>query len=373
MEGGARSWGHLLGRAAAAVAIYHAGLIVAFLHYAQIAASRVPLVPVPLHYAFLLVPLQVVYRREGAAQFLRVSVLSVAMLVAVRVALAASALHELATAGPQNEIERIVLAPLPGVIAPWFAVEVVTAAVLVAGLAWVNIYGPMFLRWRTVYRVLAATGAASVVALGIIVMLAANHAFVDSIKQLFTNFMDYVRKASAQAEAPLPKLPDMDAMMRLFWDYMFSGFVSGYFLNLAGSWFIGTRMALRGRTNVGPRLRGFELPEVMVWPLIASWAIVLVGHYTKLGYVAAFALNAGLILLALYAVQGLAIIETLLARSRRGPDASRLMFLGLVAAFVVPLLTILALVVVPLVGVSEIWVKYRVERKEQTDEGEGDT
>ncbi len=374
MENPARVWLRLLGRAALAVAAYHAGIVVAF---AYMLASRSALVQVPLHFAFLLVPLQVVYRRSGPRDFLRVSVLAVLLLAALRVALAASALHELAAAGPQSEIERVVLAPLPGVVFPLIAVELLTVVALLAGLAWLDIYGPALLRWRTIYLALAATGCAAVVALGAIAALGRNHAFVGSIKQLFGNVTDmfarWVAQAGGQAGVQPPKMPGADEMLRTFWDYLFGSLVFGYFLNLTGAWYIGGRVGSRNRFDEGARLRRFALPDVIVWPLIVSWSVVLLGRFAALGWLRAFALNAGLILLALYAVQGLAVIETLLARRRRGPDARRLLFLGLLVALVVPALTVAALVIVPLVGVSEIWIKYRIERKEETDEGEGDS
>jgi hypothetical protein len=370
MENRPRVWLRLLGRAALAVAVYHAGIVVAFLY---MLASRSTLVQVPLHFAFLLVPLQVVYRRSGPRDFLRVSALAVLVLTVVRVALAASALRELAAAGPQGGIERAVLAPLPGVVFPLIAVELLTVVALLAGLAWLNIYGPVMLRWRTIYLALAATACSAVVALGVIAALAGNHGFVESIKQLFANVMDMFRQAAAQADATLPKMPGADEMLRTFWDYVFGSFVFGYFLNLAGSWYVGGRIGSRNRFAEGVRLEAFALPDVMVWPLIVSWSVVLLGRFATLGYLRAFALNAGLILLALYAVQGLAVIETLLARRRRGPDGRRLLLIGLLVALVVPVLTVVALVVVPLVGVSEIWIRYRIERKEETDEGEGDS
>jgi hypothetical protein len=176
---------------------------------------------------------------------------------------------------------------------------------------------------------------------------------------------------------PVPRLPDGAAMMEAFWDYLFASFVFGYFVNLAGAWYVGDRIAARNRFD--RRLSRFTLPDAMVWPLIGAWAVVLMGRFAKLGYLRALALNAGLILLALYAVQGLAIIETLLARmarsgaTRQGAQARRWPVFGLILVLLVPALTVLALVVIPLVGVSEIWVKYRIERKEETDEGQGDT
>jgi hypothetical protein len=371
----ARSWARLAGRAALAVAIYHGGIVVVALF--TLAASRWSVIQVPLHFAFLLAPLQVWYRRNGAADFLRVAALAFVILAALRGALAVSALRELAAAAPQSALERTVLAPLPGVIFPMVSVELVTVLALLAGLAWVNVYGPQVVPWRTVYRMLSVTAGSCVLALATIVLLSANHAFVESLTRLFVNVFDMIARAAAGAvgpEALPPRPPDSAAMVQLFWDYLFASFVFGYFLNLAGAWYVGDRIAARNRFDRGRKLARFSLPDVMVWPLIASWAVVLAGRFAKLGYLRAFALNAGLVLLALYGAQGLAIIATLMARRRaaRGGQARWPLFAFLLA-MLVPALTVAAMVVIPLVGVSEIWIKYRIERKDETDEGQGDT
>ena len=366
-----RSWSRLLGRAALAVAIYHGGIVVSF---AYMAASRWSILQVPLHFAFLLVPLQVWYRRNGARDFLRVASLAFLILAALRLALAASALGELAAAGPRSEIERAVLAPLPGVVFPLVSVELVTVLALMAGLAWVNVYGPLVVQWRSIYRMLAATAASCVLALATITLLSANHGFVESLTVLFGNVVQLFAKAAAGADVPLPKLPEGPAMIQAFWDYLFGSFVFGYFVNLAAGWTVGDRVAVRNRFRRERSIARFALPEATVWPLIVAWAVVLLGRFAKLGYLGAFALNAGLILLALYAVQGLAIIETLVARrAGRRAQGTRWLVLAMMLALLVPALAVLALVVIPLVGVSEIWVRYRVERKDGTDEGQGDT
>ena len=357
------------------MAIYHAGIVVAFVY---MVASRSSIVQVPLHFAFLLVPLQVWYRRNGARDFLRVAALAFLILAVLRFALAASALGELAATGPRSEIERVVLAPLPGVVFPLVSVELVTVLALLAGLAWVDVYGPQVVRWRSIYRMLAATAGSCVLALATIVLLSANHGFVESLTQLFGNILELFRKAAAGAtgaDIPLPKMPDGAALTQSFWDYLFASFVFGYFVNLAGAWYVGDRIAARSRFGGARSLARFALPDIMVWPLIGTWAVVLLGRFATLGYLRAFALNAGLILLALYAVQGLAIIETLLARSRAGQGAGprRWPLFGVMMLLLVPVMAVVALVVIPLVGVSEIWVKYRVERKDETDEGQGDT
>ncbi len=364
----ARIWVRLLARAALAVAVYHGGIVVAFL---TMVASRWSLVQVSLHFAFLLVPLQVVYRRNGPRDFLRVSALAFLLLAGLRVALAASALGDLARPAHQSDVVRAMLAPLPGVLYPLVSVELVTVLALLAGLAWVNVYGPTIVPWRAAYRMLAATAAASVLALATIVLLAGNHAFVESLQQLFGNFLEVARSAAARAEMTVPQLGQGASMMQAYWDYLFGSLVFGYFVNLAAAWYLGNRIGARSRYQKS--LAAFSLPEVFVWPLIASWTVVLIGRFVKLGHLRAFALNAGLILLALYGVQGLAIIETLVARVRRGPESRRWLLIAVLLALFVPALGVLALVVIPLVGVSEIWIKYRIERKEQTDEGEGDT
>ena len=369
MEGRGRYWLSLLLPAGTAVLIYHAGIILSFI--TMLAAARSSMVQIPVYFLFLLVPLQIVYVRRGADVFMRVAGLAFAMLLVLRVLLATSALRELADAPPAGRLEAVVLAPLPQVVVQLVFVEMITAAALFAGLIWVNVYSPAMVRWRLTHRLLAATGAAGVVGLLASAALAGSADFVAGMTELFKNVMAVFREAADNAgQAFSFGGADPELLMRAFWDYLLGGFIFGYFVNLSGAWYLGGVWGSRSRLAGRPALGGYALPDIMIWPLIGCWAIVLAARFTALGHVRDVALNGGLVFLFLFGLQGLGVLQHLVARSPRLRDSRRYWMVAVLVLLFAPRLATAVLVAVPLLGVSEIWVKYRSRWKGESDEGD---
>lgn len=106
-------------------------------------------------------------------------------------------------------------------------------------------------------------------------------------------------------------------------------------------------------------LANFRIAEYMVWPLLFGLAVFAASLVVKLPLlVERLSAMVSLGMILLYLLQGLGIIAAFLAR-RRNP-ISRPLPLPLVCAilFLTPLSTV-AMVVVPLLGVLEIWVRMR--------------
>ena len=89
-----------------------------------------------------------------------------------------------------------------------------------------------------------------------------------------------------------------------------------------------------------------------------------------MGLTRSVALSVGLLFLLLFGLQGLGVLQHLIARSPRLREMRRFRFMGiLILVFAAPVRQV-ALVLIPLVGVSEIWIQYRVERKGEKNEGD---
>ena len=110
------------------------------------------------------------------------------------------------------------------------------------------------------------------------------------------------------------------------------------------------------------RLASFRLESHYLWPFIASWAGIGLGLLVDLGVVSYVVWNVGLVMLFLYGLQGLAILRFLF--EKRG--LPRLLWLLLVVGLVVlaasPRAGIVVVFGIPLFGVSENWIRYRVSR-----------
>jgi hypothetical protein len=377
-EAKGRTWVALAVSALVTVLVYHAGMI-ATVFFAVMA--RYQALQLPLYFAFLLLPLQVAYNRRGARDAVRIAALAFLMLLLLRVVTAVSVLREL-TAGT-GQIESA-LAPLPGILVPLVFVELVTAAVLIGGQLWLNVYSPVYVTWRTLYRILAATAVAAAAGLVTVVLLQTNSRFVEGIERLFANVAAMIQEGLANAigeGAPEVRAIDPTQSVQVFWDYVITGFVFGYFVNLTGAWFLGNQWSDPRRFGRRPVLSYFKVPDTLVWPLIVSWALVGADwersserisswpdQFVELGVIGSLALSAGMLFLFLFGLQGLSILRFLAARSDRLKDLRRFWFIGLLILMVFRPLVLLTLAGVALFGISEIWIEYRVERRGEKHE-----
>ncbi|MEE8441774.1 MAG: DUF2232 domain-containing protein [Spirochaetia bacterium] len=159
------------------------------------------------------------------------------------------------------------------------------------------------------------------------------------------------------------------ALTRLVIRIFLSGFLFGFFIILVGGWWLGTglalgkRLALPGPNEVAERLRmlsitRFCVPGVMIWIVIAAWGAVLVSMLVDVGWLSFVMWNFAFLTLAMYAIQGLAVIWHLLDR-RKIARAQRVgLAVALVIGLLIPGLNLVFLLGLPGLGISEVWVNY---------------
>lgn len=164
------------------------------------------------------------------------------------------------------------------------------------------------------------------------------------------------------------------ALMRLVMRIFMSGLLFGFFVMLVGNWWLGTKIALRerlalpGPNEVAERLRSFSitlfrLPMVMIWVVIGAWGAVLLSMVVDVGWLSLVIWNLALLTLAMYALQGLAVMWHLLDRRKVGRGQRIGLAVALVIGLLIPGLNFVFLLGLPGLGISEVWVNYhRFER-----------
>jgi hypothetical protein len=341
------------------VLLYHVGMV-AFLWLAL--TLRIGFVQIPLYYAFFLIPLQVTFARRGSRAFFARAGISIALLILVRIILARALLSNPGAVSIFESSRDIAL--------PFIALELLTVAFLTAGLAFAN----LGTRRRRLYRLLGATVAAGIAGLLATLAFSRSAAFLAGLERFFQEVLATISGlVSPEADGTLalpPELTDPGLLVRGVWQYALNGFIFGYFVNLSGSWFIGTAIANRAMGSNGYRslVARFKVPDFLIWPLIASWALVLITQLLKVGFLDALVLNVALVFLFLYGMQGVSIIRYLLVKYNASRAWKLILLLAVVLALVFPALTLAAFVLVPGIGVSEIWLKQRTRRKENDEQ-----
>lgn len=114
-------------------------------------------------------------------------------------------------------------------------------------------------------------------------------------------------------------------------------------------------------------LKDFCLPDRLIWVCIVSCSVLLIDLKFDIGILGAIGWNIGLTTLLLYGVVGVSIISHLSAKRGKSISPSRLLFLCLLL-LLVPGANLLISVIIPIIGISEIWIKFRAESKESPNE-----
>ncbi len=353
------------------VVLYHIGLF--FSAVVMMLLMRSSVLQIPVYFVFYLVPLQFLLIRRGREAFIYSIFISFVILILFRFYMASSmtrSIEEMTI----TRTEFSVLRNIGTVVFPLVMIELVTLASLVGGLAVLNLYQDR--RWGTLYKLLFATAGATGVGVVMTLILSADKSFIATMEKLFAEAMKYlgemVREMSGiqNGDAAVEPLRGLDTalLMKGFWSYVISSLAFGYFMNLSITWYVTKIWEARTYGREVKRLADFHLPDNFVWPLIGSWSVVLLGRFVNLYGVEIVAWNAGLVFLFLFGLQGVGILRHFLRKYHISHRLHFLTILGILIVIFLPPLTIALFVLVPGLGVSEVWIKHRSERKEKDEE-----
>jgi len=111
----------------------------------------------------------------------------------------------------------------------------------------------------------------------------------------------------------------------------------------------------------------FKVPDLFLWPFIVSWIIALLDIVLGLGIFGILGWNIALVFLMIYGTAGISILMNLGAR--KGIRLNPLSWVVFsIFLLLIPVINVIMLIVIPVLGISEHWIKYRKELKENLDE-----
>ncbi len=246
---------------------------------------------------------------------------------------------------------------------------------------------------RTLWKLLAATVFVGIISLVVILFMMRDErvteAFRAQIEQVMTMFQpEAVGSESLSAEGELQGI-DIDSVVIFVRKTLLRNYLAGYFMVLSAVWLLGRKLGERysmiqsseyeglsalDTASTYPPHRGrfvverFSLPDSMIWPLLLSWAGVLADVTVGLGFIGYVVWNIGLITLFLFGIQGFGILRWFLVKRRVTKGVRRLIYLSMVMLFFIPGANFLLVLGVPGLGISEVWIKYRIA----STKGKGD-
>lgn len=315
-------------------------------------------------FVLFLVPLQIVASRRGIRALLLAEGVFLAVFLAIR--------FWPAVATPEHA--------LPDVMG---SIEIGIAAVCLLGMIVVNL--PLKRRPRTVWLLLAATGAAGVAAVPAALLLAGTPAFHLAMDQLFGEVSKmltgvFAPAADSGAAAFFAQMLRPDRLRQMTEATLLRSVAADYLVLLSFSWWAGQSAARRStafRAPGGFRFSAFRLESGWLWPLIASGALVLADLF--FGSSASFAFfgavggpyaawNVGLVILFLFGLQGMAIVMFLFEKYRLPRVLWFLLIVGLGVLAASPGAGLFIVLLVPILGISENWIRYRIPREAEPAE-----
>ncbi|HYW82935.1 MAG: hypothetical protein ACHQ1F_06275 [Spirochaetia bacterium] len=299
--------------------------------------------------ALFLIPLQVVASRRGIQALVAASGIFLAVFLAIR-------LFPFVQSGGASSPDILV------------AVEAGFVLVLLIGMVIVNF--PFHGRPRTLMMLLSAAALAAVAAIPAALLLPGSVPFQQSMTNLFAEvsktLSGVISSADVVAGSLFASLLVPAKLQELTQAYILRSFVADVIVLLSFSWWAGQASAARTSALFGARatfrFAAFRLEGWYLWPLILSGALILADLFFGISFWAYAAWNVGLVMLFLYGLQGMAILRFLFEKH----GVPRFLWLLLIAALAIlaasPGAGLFVILAVPLLGVSENWIRLRVPR-----------
>jgi hypothetical protein len=302
---------------------------------------------VVLSFAFL-VPLQIAFGRLGKQGGMLATGISAAALVVFQG-------WRLLTGSPAQlslELSLAMLYPL----------------LLVGAMLFLN--ADTFKRLAPAVRTLAVSLAISVLLAPLVGSLLGDvelrQALTESVASLVKNLtsatVGAVGAAASYDSAVLTANLDPTEMVATTLSIFSSCYAALIYVLIGGSWWLGNRLSGEGSNGrrEAPALREIHLPDVLVWPFLASLALLLAAGAAKAGPAAtAVAWNLSLVFALAYAAQGTGIVAHYLEHWKV-PKPFRIAFVIAIALSATTSPIGLGLVaILPVLGVTELWIPYR--------------
>lgn len=317
-----------------------------------LAVSLVSIILYQFNMLFLfLIPVQLLHVRRGDRELLAGAGIVFAATVAI-------ALSRIALAGAEALTGAIIV------------IEAAVPLLLLGGLAAVNLKWPgRPARYVRSVKLIIVSSAIGLIAAPFLISGMRDNGFEQFVLEQIEAFTVSLNTAAAGDPSMMYSfadlLQDTEALAALITEILLRTFVFSYFVLIAGSVWVGEFVGSKTMDHVTyPLIRNYRVPERWVWVFLLAWAGILLDVVAGVGGFRYAAWNLGLIMLFLYGIEGVGIVRHWLVA--RGVSGWIRMALGVGVAIMLfwPGANVLVMIILPGIGVSETWIRYRKSAKE---------
>ena len=205
-------------------------------------------------------------------------------------------------------------------------------------------------------RLLTVCAVAAIYGFGLMLWLSSGSASAVATEGMYRNVMKSVVPGLLGGQMPLGMDADslFDAVVRV----LRLGFLPLFIGQFGLSAMISELLIHRSQWSFQDRMARWSLPEHAVWVFLGSWTGVLVTFVMDLPILESIAWNIALTTSLLYMVQGMSILAALVRHRNPGATATRVFLLSFILVML-PGVNAIPLVALPLLGVSETWIRSR--------------
>ena len=226
-----------------------------------------------------------------------------------------------------------------------------------------GVLGISWFRNRTLYSFITVSVAFAVICFPIVFYYSGNKEIVNLLQNqiIFVSdmFRDSVTAADSFESSVLVKELQPDVIIESTMKLVFRNFIFAYFIMLSAGWFVADSIDRRWRKKQQFKLVNFIVPEVMIWPLIIVLAGVLIDVFIGLSWIGHIMWNSTFIMIFIYGLHGIGLIKYLLDKYKVPGSGRRLIAVSTFIVLLIPGVNLVVLIGVPVLGVSEIWIRYR--------------
>lgn len=220
-------------------------------------------------------------------------------------------------------------------------------------------------RGRMLYRLLSATVVVLLLSLPIAGVYSGNQEVMEFIQQQVKAVLDAFQQSlsanGADSSVMLFASMDADSLYTLMSEVFIRHYIFSYFLMLTACWALSYGIYRRSVGRSPYNLVNFTVSEVFLWPVIVSWFGVMLDVLVGIPYIGFLFWNYGMILLSIFAMQGIGIMKSLFQQHGVSKLLQVLVTASAVIILLTPRLNLVLIVGVPLLGLSEYWIHYRAE------------
>jgi len=220
-------------------------------------------------------------------------------------------------------------------------------------------------RGRILYRLLSATVVVLLVSLPIAGIYSGNQEVMEFLQNQFELVLKTLQgglnAGAGNNGVQLLTAMNADSLYEMISKVFVRHYIFSYFLMLTGCWVLSYGIFRRSKGKVPYNLEYFTVPEVFLWPIISVWSGVLLDVLVGIPYIGFLFWNYGMILLSIYAMQGIGILKSLFRQHGVSRLLQVLVTFSAVIVMLTPGLNLVLIVGVPLLGLSEYWIHYRAD------------